>query len=86
MSEEEDKDEEKYLLSPEDVLDLIDKHLQVEIVQEKKKIKEINKSCKTCEFYDHDINNDLHFCKKVGEYFMIDEGSRTYCPFYEKQA
>lgn len=86
MSEEEDKDEEEYLLSSEDVFDLIDKHLQVEIVQEKKKIKEIKKSCETCEFYNRDLNNDLHFCKKVGEYFMIDEVSRTYCPFYEKKA
>jgi len=84
VSEEEDKDEEEYLLSSEDVFDLIDKHLQVEIVQEKKKIKEIKKSCETCEFYN--LNNGLHFCKKVEEYFMIDEVSKTNCPFYEKLA
>jgi len=84
VSEEEDKDEEEYLLSSEDVFDLIDQHLQVEIVQEKKKIKEIKKSCEACEFYN--LNNGLHFCKKVEEYFMIDEVSRTNCPFYEKLA
>jgi hypothetical protein len=38
MSKKEEDDEKEYLLSTEDVFDLIDKHLQVEIVPEKKDV------------------------------------------------